>query len=273
MDLSLDIPDVAALASSGPFTPVNTETSAFFARLATQPTKGRAMLYDNMITALKAGSVWASFDAFYILSAFDSATARTNLVSSSFGITAVNSPAFTMDRGFTGDGASSYLDTTFNPTTAGGHYAAIAAHISLWNLTSRGLTAFRLGGVVNAGETLIAPHFTGPNTYMRVNDTLAGLADTTSDGYFIASRTALNGAGSHLATQNGVSLTGNTGFSSNTLSNFSMFICAENNAGTPQGFSTDTIGVFSVGGTLNTAQMTALYNAVHTYMRAVAGVA
>src|SRR4051812_5124572 len=78
------------------------QSQALFARLTTQPTGQRKWLYNNLIRSLVQGGVWDKLDALYIFAAADQATALTNLRSSSFGATAVNSPTFTADSGFLG---------------------------------------------------------------------------------------------------------------------------------------------------------------------------
>src|SRR5262249_48812132 len=62
--------------------------------------------------------------------------ARLNWVADQYNLTAVNSPTFTTDRGYTGNGTTSNLDTGFNPTVAvGAKYALNNAALSLWCLT------------------------------------------------------------------------------------------------------------------------------------------
>jgi hypothetical protein len=111
------------------------QARALFARLATPPAPARAAAYDAMIRALLAAGVWSKLDALYLLAAADAATALTNLKQSSYGLTAVNSPAFTADRGYTGNGTTQYLNPGFTPSTASGQYTQNSASIFWWMRT------------------------------------------------------------------------------------------------------------------------------------------
>ena len=48
----------------------------------------------------------------------------------------VNSPTFTTDRGFTGNGSTSYLDSGYNVSTGGGVYAQDSAHMGVYVLNN-----------------------------------------------------------------------------------------------------------------------------------------
>jgi len=68
------------------------------------------------ISKLQYAGYWDKFDILYFLQAYDSATARINWKSpGTFNMTAVNSPTFTKDGGFTGNATSAYLATAYTP--------------------------------------------------------------------------------------------------------------------------------------------------------------
>lgn len=94
------------------------QAKALFARFTNQPTQARGALIDNLIISLVSAGVWAKYDAFYILAAADSQAAQLNWVTNTYNLTSVNAPTFAVDKGFTPNGTSSYLDTGFNPVTA-----------------------------------------------------------------------------------------------------------------------------------------------------------
>lgn len=97
---------------------VNDEAAALVERFATPPTEARKALIDAFWSTPNIKPVMAKMDAFYMLAAADAQSSLLNWVSTSYNLTAVNSPAFVADRGYTGDGLTSYLSTNFNPTTA-----------------------------------------------------------------------------------------------------------------------------------------------------------
>lgn len=265
--LGLSIPEIAVKSSV--YTPVNSQTTAFFNRLSTQPSYARAQLYDTMIGSLVSSGVWAALDVLYIFAAENSSTALMNLKSSSYTPMLVSTPTFTVNKGYTGT-ASSCINTNYNPSTAGGLFTLNSAHISVWDLTSRSAAAvYVCGSHDGTTETIIAPHFTGPLTYCRVNDNRAGIVDTVSNGHFIANRTTSSLVTGYL---NGTSI-GTQTFVGASITNANMFVCAGSNSGVILNPSTDQIASFSAGVSLTGTQVTGLYNALHTYMQAVAGVA
>lgn len=111
------------LAVSHSFIP---EAKALFARMSPAPTDARKRLINTAMKTMKATGALALLQAFYMPAAATAQAAALNWVSSSFTITAVNSPTFTADRGWLGDGATSYLDTGYlgsgltPPSTAAG---------------------------------------------------------------------------------------------------------------------------------------------------------
>jgi len=110
------------------------EATALFARFTTPPTTERKALIDALIVALKAAGVWSKLDALYVYAAADSQAARRNWIADVANAVAVSGPTFTVDRGFTGDGAASYLTAI--------DYAALtkaalnAAMVGVWVGTS-----------------------------------------------------------------------------------------------------------------------------------------
>lgn len=111
------------------------EALALFARMAIQPGAARKGQINALIAGLKQAGVWSRLDAFYMLAAHDAQAARLNWVADAYNLTAVNNPAFEVDRGYTGNGFNAYLDTGFNPVTAGGKFALNDAHMGVWCLT------------------------------------------------------------------------------------------------------------------------------------------
>lgn len=88
----------------------------------TLPSLSQRTKQNQLMLALKAGGIWSKLDTFAVFA---------NDGGSNFGLidwkrlslyTAVNSPTFTSNQGFQGNGTSSYIDTNFNPTTQGVNY-------------------------------------------------------------------------------------------------------------------------------------------------------
>jgi len=94
------------------------DATALFARMTVQPDATRKQLISDRFVAGKAKSFWAKLDAIWVHAAHTSEAGRFNWLGNVYNCTPFNSPAFTTDRGFMGDGSSSYLSTGFNPATA-----------------------------------------------------------------------------------------------------------------------------------------------------------
>src|SRR5574342_691619 len=172
--------------------PFSAEASQFFSRLATQPVSARKTLYATMIDALVAGGIWSKVDVLKVYAAADSPTALVNLKSASFTGTLINAPTFTVDRGYAGNGSTSYVDTNFNPTTATTpNFTQDSAHMGAWVLTNRaGASAAVIGNASADTGCNIYPLFTDTAGYLRLNDNVEaeGFSSGGSNGFFLANR-------------------------------------------------------------------------------------
>jgi hypothetical protein len=101
------------------------------------PSAAQQTLQNTLIEDLKTAGVWDKLDVFYVFATDgDSDYATLNWKApSSHQVTKINSPTFTANGGFTGDGSSSYLDTNFDPDASGVNYTLNDASISIWNNT------------------------------------------------------------------------------------------------------------------------------------------
>lgn len=101
----------------------------------TLPSASQQTLQNQLVVDLKDGGIWSKLDTFGVFATDgDSDFALIDWIRLS-DYTAVNSPTFTTNQGFTGDGASAYIDTNYNPATSGTNYTLNDASISIWNNT------------------------------------------------------------------------------------------------------------------------------------------
>ena len=101
----------------------------------TAPSAAQQTLQNTLVTDLKTAGVWDKLDVFYCFATDgDSDYATLNWKApSSHQVTKINSPTFTADSGFAGNGSSSYLNSNFNPATSGVNYTLNDASISIWS--------------------------------------------------------------------------------------------------------------------------------------------
>jgi hypothetical protein len=107
--------------------------------MTVRPSLARRALIQTLISSLMSAGVWDKLDGFYVFAAHDVQAAKLNWVGGMQDVTAVNAPLFQLDRGFTGDGAASYLDSNTATNTLE-RYAANDATLGVYVRTSASLT-------------------------------------------------------------------------------------------------------------------------------------
>lgn len=170
------------------------EALAAFAAMSVQPSRALKGLYNTAIVALKASGIWAKDDARYFIDVHDAQAARLNLKNpGTYNLSATNGPVFTAYVGYAGDGAAAFLNTGFNPSTAGGNFVQDSARVTAWSLKS-GTDAGQIAGYVATSPNIqIYPRFTDGSAYGTVNSN-SGAAVTSADGVGLwqINRTAAN---------------------------------------------------------------------------------
>ncbi|MBY5698391.1 hypothetical protein [Rhizobium leguminosarum] len=247
---------------------LDADVASFFARLTTPPTAERASLYSTLILSLKSAGVWSKLDALWIMAAADSQAARLNLVSSSYPLTPISNPVFTVDRGYTGDGSASYLDTNMD-TGAGGsvkiqrNSAFMGCYV---NTATTGADVREMGSrnyAVNLLNLTSGMSFRSSAT--NSDSTVATFANSIGFG-----ATNRNNSANHDGYRNGVYVE-TLPRASAILSSSNCLICAFNNNGVPSQFSTKRIASSVIGQDLTAGETLALYNAILSYLTAVGG--
>lgn len=261
LSLGVGLTSVPVLARRGPA--YDPDALAFFARLTTQPTETRKKLYSDLIASLKTAGVWSKLDALYILAAADAQAARQNLVANAFNLTAVGSPAFATDRGYTGDGATANLATGFNPSTApSAKYTQDQATLASWVRSSNNGSYCAVGLSASGVTGSIRPNASGNLSVATNNATADTSAVVGSAGLSAWTRTASNSLklyknGALLATKTTASISlPNAAVTLLMLSNFSQF-------------SVDQVAAASIAGPMSDSEHAAFHSALNIYMTAV----
>ena len=114
------------------------ETRLLLNSLLTEPSKSHTQLIDDTIYQLKQAGIWSKLDCLYLLAAPSTGVAAANWINpGQYNLTAVNSPTFTANQGYSGrvDAVTPpYLQTGFNPVALKARTMTETA-----SLTSRGL--------------------------------------------------------------------------------------------------------------------------------------
>lgn len=214
------------------------EAAAWAAACAVKPHRAQLMKVDRLVRRLKREGVWGKLDSLFLFAAHHEQAARIDLTKPSRVATLHASPAFAQSRGFSFDGAASYLGTGFNPFahaqrltgTSGFHglyqrtedaintacYGASLGstrNISMFTRTTFGEVQAALNHA-GSGATYSVPSSTGLSIYQRDGSTAriyrngvqAGLSSPPSTGsvlvdleLFIGCRNSSSGAGSFRA--------------------------------------------------------------------------
>jgi hypothetical protein len=109
---------------------LDTTASTIIDAFTTEPAVERKLAINDLIVRLKGTTIWAKLDALYLLAAHESAAALVNWKNpGTYDLTlhGTTAPSFVTDSGFVTDGVDNYLNTNFNPSTAGGSFAQNSA--------------------------------------------------------------------------------------------------------------------------------------------------
>ena len=133
----------------------------------TLPSESQRVLQNKLLVDLKSAGVWAKLDTFANFATdgdTDFALIDWKRLSQ---YTAVNSPTFNFNKGFKGNGTSSYIDTNFNDFTDGVNYQQDDAsrYLFLWLADGTGaLDGKSVAGINNMART--------STSFQRINTTL-----------------------------------------------------------------------------------------------------
>jgi len=238
------------------------ETTALLARFTTPADSARAHAINEFIKALKAADAWDDIDVLHVMAAADSQAALLNWKSTSFTASLVNAPSFTADRGFTGDAATSYVDSGFTPSTAGGEATLNSFCFSIYVLNN--VVGGGASGVSDGtNQTNINPRNGSGQRIGRANQggTTTGVASTDSRGLTTINRSGAANLQLYLdGTQVATSTTASTALPSAPIRYGSSGAAAFN------GFQH---AIARIASSQSQAKETAFHNAAFAYLQAV----
>lgn len=173
------------------FTTLTTGTSDtsfddLMAAASVAPSNLRKGYIARFIGAVYVAGVWAKRDAIWVWGAHDAQFGRLNWKNPSlFACSEVNSPTFTTDRGYAGNGTTSYIDTGWDPANNGSKWLQNDAQIDVYVRTSMGGTG-GFGGRTGFANTI-------RNAGCRINNSgseISGMSGTLP--YFAFGRRIIN---------------------------------------------------------------------------------
>lgn len=222
----------------------------------TLPSSSQRILQNQLVIDLKAAGIWNKLDSFAVYATDGSRNYALidwkRLIEQS----GVNTPTFTTNQGFQGDGTSSYIDTNFNHVTNSINYTLNNASRFMWNRIAATQTSELMDGMNQNAANSANSLFGGSGANHRIN----------ANVNFVGGNVLLNNAGlisiNRTSSTNIELFTNSTQFSrtatSTALSNFTQFIIRGGN-----NFNNQQVSVYGLGASLvseNTALRTALDN-------------
>jgi hypothetical protein len=223
----------------------------------------------GLIGSLRTSGAWALIDDAWALVAENAVQALTSLKQRRLS-TAVNSPTFAANAGYTFDGATNYIDTGFIIGTHGISTTSTLGHLSVYERTNVATTTSALGTSVSSiRQHMIRPRTGAANLTGSFNSNLASVAITDSRGLSYIDRTDSGGTANINFSKNGASLgAASSGASGSGAVSISLFIGGYNLGGVLTLPRACQVGFASIGAPLSAAQVAAQYSAVQSYMTA-----
>lgn len=250
----------------------NADVAALLARFTVPADAARTKLIAKYVYDLKAAALWSKLDALYLTAGADSQAARRNMIADAYNLATISSPGFVADRGFTGNGSSSYLSSGFNPTTApGAKFVLNSAVIGHWSLTDLANGAGNSGDIGSNNSRIGRSSLGAGQTVGRPNNatTINPMSATGYPGLIAWSRTA---AGVWDIYRNGVDVGGGVDASTALSNDIFMLNAFSNGAGSISTFGVNQEAVSFWGSAFTAADHLAFYNATRTYLLAIGAV-
>jgi hypothetical protein len=210
----------------------------------------RQTIVNTLITSLKTHSLWTIQDRIWLHASENSQQATIDIVN--LGVaTPVNSPTFTADQGYAGNGSSSYLDSGLSASSAT-NYVRDSGSVSSYVRTSRssGAGGVNIGFHAAASTGSMTALFTYTNGFINYDLNNAQFTaqvggQPNAQGFFTSVRT---GASAQAVYKNSSS----TAVATNTTSSIAVpalnfFIGARNQDATPVNYLSDQLAITTIG--------------------------
>lgn len=234
----------------------------------TLPSDAQKLKQNQLVLDLKTSGAWDKLDTF--------ANFATN-GSSQFALidwkrlslmTAINSPAFTVNQGFEGNGTSSYINTNFVPSTAL-KYSLNNCSFGYYAYSVLNVSGFKINiGARNSGSSGLTYEVGNyaENLFINTNNALSGVLSNSSLNLGLRHFNRVSSAGSNY--YNSTGLVGSNTNISGTLSSRAFFLFCLNNSGSAGFFSNTDMSFFFAGASL-VSENNAFNLALTTYMNSL----
>ena len=249
------------------------QSRLIFSAFTSAPSYQRKLLINKTVASLIASGIWNKLDALGFMAAADSQAARINWIApGTYTLVAQNSPTFTTDRGYMGDGSSAYLKTGVDPSTTA-KFQQNSGSFGLYARQVDTLGSYRRdGGSENGATSLLSLNSGSAADKIGFNNNAASGATyyygSNPTGLRAVNRSSSSAFDCYVAgssVQNKVA-------SSVAPSAYEIYLLAANVSGSANNISNAQISFWFVGASLSAAQHASLNTIVNTYLAAVGAV-
>jgi len=166
---------------------IRPQTAAYIAAMTTRPADDEILAIDSAIRLIVDTGAFAKLDGLYFLASATDQASRINIINpGTYNLTKINSPRFTANAGWDANGGAGYLDTGFNPSTAGGKFTQNSACIGI--AVSVAAQTNPVFGNIGTGSSFLTARSAGDTFACRLNSVGSNNVASSSNGFFAASR-------------------------------------------------------------------------------------
>lgn len=222
---------------------------AYFAQLTPSPSVRYQKAINELVKELKAHGNWTKLDRLWIHATEAQQHAKVSLVNpASPQLTEFNSPTWTANRGYSGNGSTMYINTNFKPASSGVTYTMNAASLGIYTRVDGISSSSYPIGVNGAGANDRALIGFLPNIDYRLNSiNSTSISNTGTSGFYTAVRTSSTSKSIY---RNG-SLINTTVDTATNLPSLDIFLLAFNAAGVATLPTTNQLSLSLIGGAVN----------------------
>jgi hypothetical protein len=233
----------------------------------TLPSASQQVKQNQLVLDLKAGGIWSKLDTFGVFATDGSSDFALIDWKRLSQYTAVNSPTFTTNQGFQGNGTSSYINTNYKPSADAINMTLNSSSFNIYTrIDQSGFTVGHGAYLTLSGLYINAVQVNGFRSW---NNSNSGGNNGIYSGAPSFSATDRNSNTTITHINNGSQI-GSILISSSSLANRNILLLAsaDNTTTGIAEYNNAQISVVSLGASLNT-EKTNYYNAINSYMTSI----
>jgi len=214
---------------------------------------------NTLIREMKEAGIWQKMDVFHVMATGTAGQARTNFIDpNNFELTEVNGPTFTANQGYVSDGVSSYLNTSYTPSSDGTNYTLNDASLGVYSYDSPAGVYWYAGA--NNGSRIGKTS----GTIQQINNT-SGFGDASFGADTVGLKAVWRSDSTSVATVVGDTIVPKS-LTSNFVPTVNMHVLSTNGGST---YSTSTLSFHFIGGSIEGDEAT--FNRImQNYIAAIA---